>query len=164
MRGLVAIGVGIGVVAIMAVVAVGLSATRDPDQFAADSPQAVLQAYLQAFEDEDYETAYASFSAEVQGQMSLEEFERAATDYYQYATESRRVVYDGVETDGDERATLRLTTLRLTVEVSYGDVLFADRYSYPTEVRMVREDGSWRIDQALIHLDPAPVPAPAPAD
>jgi len=158
-RGLIAIGVGIGVVAILAVVAVGLSAARDPDQFPADSPQAALQAYLQAFEDEDYEAAYASFSADVQRQMSLEEFERAATDYHQYATESRRVLYDGVETDGNERA-----TLRLTVEVSYGDVLFADRYSYPAEVRMVREDGAWRIDQALVHLDPAPVPAPAPAD
>ena len=159
MRGLIAIGVGIGAVAILAVVAVGLSAARDPDQFPADSPQAALQAYLQAFDDEDYEAAYASFSADVRGQMSLEDFERAATDYHLYATESRRVLYDGVETDGDERA-----TLRLTVEVSYGDVLFADRYSYPTEVRMVREDGAWRIDQALVHLDPAPVPAPAPAN
>jgi len=157
-RGLIAIGVGIGVVAILAVVAVGLSAARDPDQFPADSPQAALQAYLQAFDDEDYEAAYASFSADVRGQMGLEDFERAATDYHLYATESRRVLYDGVETDGDERA-----TLRLTVEVSYGDLLLADRYSYPTEVRMVREDGAWRLDQALVHLDPAPVPAPAPA-
>jgi hypothetical protein len=158
-RGLIAIGVGIGAVAILAVVAVGLSAAREPDQFPADSPQAALQAYLQAFDDEDYEAAYASFSADVRGQMSLEDFERAATDYHLYATQSRRVLYDGVETDGDERA-----TLRLTVEVSYGDVLFADRYSYPTEVRMVRGDGAWRLDQALVHLDPAPVPAPAPAD
>jgi hypothetical protein len=160
-RGLIAIGVGIGVVAILAVVAVGLSAARDPDQFPADSPQAALQAYLQAFDDEDYEAAYASFSADARGQMSLEDFDRAATDYHLYATESRRVLYDGideVETDGDERA-----TLRLTVEVSYGDVLFADRYSYPTEVPMVREEGAWRIDQALVHLDPAPVPAPPPA-
>jgi hypothetical protein len=156
-RGLIAIGVGIGVVAILAVVAVGLSAARDPDQFPADSPQAALQAYLRAFDDEDCEAAYASFSADVRGQMSLEDFERAATDYHLYATE-RRVLYDGVETDGDERA-----TLRLTVEVSYGDVLFADRYSYPTEVPMVRDEGAWRIDQALVHLDPAPVPAPAPA-
>jgi len=157
-RGLVAIGVGIGVVAILAVVAVGLSAARDPDQFPADSPQAALQAYLAAFEDEDYEAAYAFFSADVRGQMGLEDFERAATDYHLYATQARRVLYDGVETDGDERA-----TLRLTVEVSSGDVLFADRYSYPTEVPMVREDRAWRIDQALVHLDPAPLPAPAPA-
>ena len=159
MRGLIAIGVGIGAVAILALVAVGLSAARDPDQFPADSPQAALQAYLQAFDDEDYEATYASFSADVRGQMSLEDYERAATDYHLYATQSRRVLYDGVETHGDERA-----TLRLTVEVSYGDVLFADRYSYPTEVPMLREDGVWRIDQALVHLDPAPVPAPAPGD
>jgi hypothetical protein len=162
MRGLVAIGVGIGAVAILAVVAVGLSAARDPDQFPADSPQAALQAYLQAFEDQDYEAAYAFFSADVQGQMSLEEFEQLATDYRLYATESRRVLYDGidqVQTDGGERA-----RLRLTVEVSYGDVLFADRYAYPTEVPMLREGEVWRIDQALVHLDPAPIPAPAPAD
>jgi len=162
MRGLVVIGVGIGVVALLAVAAVTFSAAQDPGQFPADSPQAALQEYLQAFEDEDYEAAYSSFSAEVQRQMSLEEFERAATEYGMYATESRRVLYDGidqVETDGVEQA-----TLQLAVEVSYGDVLFADRYSYPTEVRMVREDGTWRIDQALVHLDPAPIPAPAPVD
>ncbi|MGH2463423.1 MAG: hypothetical protein ACRDFZ_07375 [Candidatus Limnocylindria bacterium] len=159
MRGLIAIGVGIAVVAILAVVAAASSTTQDPDEFAADSPEAALQAYLQAFDGEDYQAAYAYFSADVQDQMSLEDFERAATDYGLYATESRRVLLEpeavrGI--DGEETA-----TLRLTVEVSYGNVLFADRYSYPAEVPMVRQDGAWRIDQALVHVDPAPGPIPA---
>jgi len=157
MRGLVAIGVGIGVVAILAVVAVGMSAARDPDQFPADSPQAALQAYLQAFEDEDYVAAYAFFSADVQRQMSLEEFEQAVRNYGMYAGDSRRVLYDGTRGTGDH------VTLQLTVEVLSGG-LATDRYSYPTEVPMVRENEVWRIDQALVHLDPAPIPAPAPVD
>lgn len=165
MRGLIAIGVGIGVVAVLAVVAVTLTARQGPATFPPDSPQAAFQGYLEAFEDGDYEAAYGFFSTQVQAQMGFDEYERVAREFGQYATETRRVLYDGldqVETDGEERA-----TLRMTVEVSYGGLFVTDRYSYPTEVPLVREDGAWRIDQPLIHVDPAPVnfdPAPAPVD
>jgi len=156
MRGLVAIGVGIGVVAALAVVVVAFKAAQGPGEFPDDSPQAAIQGYLQAFDDADYEAAYAFFSSDVRALMSLEEFEQAARDYGMYAGDSRRVLYDSTRGTGDQ------VTLQLTVEVISGG-LATDRYSYPTEVPMVREDGTWRLDQALVHLDPAPVPAPAPA-
>ena len=159
MRSLVGIAVGIAAVAVVAVVAVAFTAAQGPAEFPPDSPEAALQAYLEAYDEGDYEAAYGHFSADVQDQMAFEEFERVAREYGIYAGESRRVLYDGVgrvEIDGDETK-----TLQLTVEVSSGGGLAANPYSYQTEVPMVREDGAWRIDQPLVHLDPAPIPAPA---
>src|SRR3989304_7322769 len=108
MRGLVASGVGIGVVAVLAVVAVAFTAAQGPAEFPSDPPQAALQRYLQAFEDADYEAAYGFFAADVQAQMGFEEFERVAREYRTYATDSRRGLHNGTRGTGD-RGTLQLT-------------------------------------------------------
>ena len=49
---------------------------------------------LVAVEDEDYETAWSYLSADVQSDLSLDEYRRAARDYGYWGTGSRRVLFD----------------------------------------------------------------------
>ena len=63
----------------------------------------------------------------------------------------RTVLFDSSTGTGDR------VQLHLIVEEFYGDGLSGDTYRSPRDVRLVREDGEWRIDQALIWLDPAPI-------
>jgi hypothetical protein len=155
MRGLWAIVVGVVGIAVISTAAVVLLAGRGPSTFPPDSPEAALQAYLEGFAAQDWETAYGSFSSDVQADVSYDEWVRAAEEWVTYSgPQSRRVVVDDVEVDGNE------ATLYLTLEFAEGGGLGGSSYSYPTQVQMVREDGAWKIDQPLVYVEPGPFPAP----
>jgi len=151
-----AIAAGIVGISVLAVVVLAVAGNRPPTAFPPDSPEAALQGYLTAFEAGDYPKAYGYFSTDVQAVMSLDQFEQAAADYRTYNTGSRRVTYDGTDGSGDR------VTLHVTIETTAAGGLSTDRYTYSAEVPMVREAGRWRIDQALVFLDPGPVMGPAP--
>jgi hypothetical protein len=80
-RSLFAIGFGIVALVIVAVIAVVLLGSREATSFSADTPEGVVQRHLAAVEDEDYEAAWGYLSADVQSDLSVEEYRRAARDY-----------------------------------------------------------------------------------
>ena len=49
-------------------------------------------------------------------------------------------------------------TVSLTVEEFSGDGLNGSTYRSSRDIRLVRENGAWRIDEPLVWLDPAPMP------
>ena len=151
-RSLIAIGGGIAVLVVMAVIAVVLLGSREAPTFSADTPEGVVQRHLAAVEAQEYETAWGYFSSAVQSDLSADEYRRATRDYGYYGGESRRVLFDRSEVDG-ERA-----RVWLTVEEYYGGGPFGggDTYRSTREVVLVREDGEWRIDDPLIGLEPMP--------
>jgi hypothetical protein len=67
---------------------------------------------------------------------------------------SRRILFDRTDIDGDRGR------VHLTVEEYFGGGPFGggETYRSPREIRMVREDGSWRIDEPLAGVEPVPVP------
>lgn len=144
----------VGIVAIAAA-AVLLLGGREPASLPADSPEGVLQRHLAAFEDGDFEAAHAYFSNEVRSEMDVDAYERLTRDYGMFPTDtSRRVLFDRTETDGDR------ARVHLTVEEYYGGGPFGggETYRSPREIRLVREDGAWRIDEPLVGVEPAPFP------
>ena len=152
--------VAVGIVALVAITAavVLLLGSREPAILPADAPEGVVQRHLAAFEDGDFETAHAFFSSEVRAEMDVEAYEQLTRDYGMFPTDtSRRVLFDRTETDG-ERA-----TVHLTVEEYYGGGPFGggDTYRSPREIRLVREEGQWRIDEPIVGFEPAPFPVPA---
>jgi hypothetical protein len=155
-RTLAFIAGGIVALVLVSVVVVLLAGGRQRQEFAAGTPEAALQAYLDAWEEGDAEATWAFFSAEVQEEYTLEDYERAVSDYnlYQYPEggPSRGVYIEGVDGSG-ERA-----TVQLTVEEHYGDGLNTNSYRSPRAVRMVREGGAWKLADPLIWLDPADFP------
>lgn len=151
-RSLLAIGLGIAVLVGVAVIAVVVLGSRDATSFPADTPEGIVQRHLAAVEDEDYETAWSYLSADVQSDLSLDEYRRAARDYGYWGTGSRRVLFDRSEVDGDR------ARVWLTVEEYYDGGPFGggDTYRSTREIALVREGGEWRIDDPIIGLEPMP--------
>jgi hypothetical protein len=142
-----AIVIGIVVVAVLVVIA----ASRPPTTYPAGSPEATVQGFLAANDDGDPETAYAFFSQSVRDSMSVEEYRRAWTDYGWEREQDRRVVLEEVDLR-DTRA-----TVHLRVDVYSGGGPFgSSRYTYERSVGLVREEGTWRIDEPLVGLEPIP--------
>jgi hypothetical protein len=152
-RSVLYIGVGVAALVVLAVLIVVLVAPRSPATFAEGSPEAAFQRYLLSVEDGDYPAAYELFSQEVRDEMSLRQYERNASGYgapYGPGV-SRRILFDRTSGGGDR------ATLHLTVEEFYAGGPFGggDTYRSSRQVRMVREGGEWRIDEALFGLEPA---------
>jgi hypothetical protein len=151
-RSIVAIGASVIAVAVLALLVVFLAGERGGASVAADSPEGVLQRYLAAWDDDDLAMAHAQFSADVRSRMDLEAFGRARDDWAAYSeSRDRRVLFDATRIDGDQ------ATVSVTIEQFSGGGLGGSTYRYDRSVRMVREDGAWRIDEPLTWLDPAPI-------
>ncbi len=142
--------VAVAVAALLLVAVAALQAsTSTRAEFPQDSPAGVFQAYLAACLDDDLVAAYDFFSARVRRQMTFDEFERASTYWGPDQLDGRQIVLDGVVERGD-RATLRIR------DMHRGDagLLGRDTHDRELEVRLVREREAWRIDMALVGIDP----------
>ena len=140
----------VGAVLVLVVAAIAAVATLGSRTatYPAGSPEAAFQGYLAAYDEGDYETSYAYFTDAVKvrfpyGQYVDECTSRGASD------EGVRVIIERADISG-ERA-----TLRLTIERYYANGLQSSRYRSPGEVRLVRIDGRWRIDQRMIGVEPS---------
>jgi hypothetical protein len=149
-RTILVIGGGVLALVVLAAAVVLLVGGREPVSYPADSPEGVLQRYLAAFEAGDLDEAHGYFSSAVREEMDLEAFERTARDYGLYPSQtSRRILFDRSEIEGDT------ARVHLTVEEFYGGGPFGagETYRSPRVIALAREDGAWRIDEALIGLD-----------
>jgi hypothetical protein len=148
-RSVVYIGAGILALVVLGAAVVLLAEGRRPPSFEAGTPQAAIQAYLAAWQDDDYEAAYGFFSDEIRADTSLEEYESQRRSFGDpYGDGSDTAVYiDRAEGD-DQRV-----TLYLTVEQHYGGGLGGDSYRSQREVRMVHQADGWKIDEPLIGVE-----------
>lgn len=132
-------------VAVAAVVATATLGGRTAT-YAPGTPEAVFQDYLQRLEAGDLDGAYGSFSAGVRSRLPLASFEQQVD---QADGPSVRVQIDRAEITGD------IARLRLTIDRWWAGGLQSSRWREERTIRLVREAGAWRIDEALAGLDPA---------
>lgn len=145
-----------GIVAILGltVLIVVLADQRAPVDYPPDSPEAAVQAYLQAWDADDPAAAYAWFSADAQKQLAFDDY-RPIFEEFQRHTEGpdaarRSVFISGTRGSGDR------VTVNLTVEEVYGTGLSLNTYRSSRSVAVVREGTSWKLAEPLVWLDPAP--------
>lgn len=155
-RTLIAIGLGVMLVALMSV-GVVLVASSQPPHFATDSPEWTIQQYLAAWDRDDPKAAFPFFSKRLHALYSLTDYERFADEapYRDGEDPGSRgaVVIEWTDGSGDRRK------VHLTVREVYGEGLDATTYSSARSVRMVREGDVWRIDELMIRLAVGPQPA-----
>jgi hypothetical protein len=136
--------VALVVVAVAVVIVLG---SRGAATYPPDSPEASFQAYLQAYEANDLETAYGYLSVRIRSDTALSAYLDEAA-MYDRGDMTRGVWIDSVDRTGGR------ATLNLTIEEFYSSGLSSSSYRYESRVRMVLEDGSWRIDERLAGVDP----------
>jgi hypothetical protein len=149
-RSVLVIGAGILGIVVLGVVVVLLAEGREPQAYEPGTPEAAMQAYLAAWDNDDASAAYDYFSNSIKATVSREDYigqSRAFGD----AGANRATFIDRVE--GDESQ----VTVFLTVEEYYGEGL-GESYTSQRNVRMVHEDG-WKIDELLVGLEPSAFPA-----
>ena len=132
------------VIVVIAAVLFVAAGDREDAAYAPGSPEAAYQAYLRAWEAGDVDTAWASLTSQAQDRVDEYEFRAAA----RWRDEERvRIWIDDVDTTA-ERA-----TLHVTIETTYDGLLGPDHDRHDAWVRLVREDGEWRIASPLIGYD-----------
>lgn len=154
-RSLIIAGLLVLSLVIAAAVAAITLGSRGPASFPADSPQEAFQSYYRAYQNQDTDIAYQYFSQRVQRQVSLEEYSRIVGSSGLYtSTDERnaRILVDRVE-QSDDRATLYLIK-----EMFVGTGINATQFSSERQVRLVREGGAWKIDDALMGIELLPLP------
>jgi hypothetical protein len=154
-RTLIAVGLGVLLVALLSV-GVVLVAGSQPPHFATDSPEWTIQQYLAAWDRDDPEAAFTFFSERLHALYSLAAYERFADEAPYRDDEDLgshgAIVIEGTDGSGDRRK------VHLSVREVYGEGLEATTYSSPRSVRMVREGDVWRIDELMIRLQVGPQP------
>ena len=125
------VAAAVGLVAVLAVVAGILSATRHAPTVEPGTPVAVVQAYLAAVIDADHETAVAQLSGE--SPCTVDDFDRA------YLPQGVRVVLRDSRIDGDS------AQVRVDVITSTGGPFDTSEYSEKVTFRLTRASGAWLI-------------------
>lgn len=108
--------------------------------------RSVIQLQLNAFNREDYDTAYSFASRHIQTNFSRLEFEQMVKSGYPQIARSRRAVFEKIaflETESRAVATVMITGL--------------DRTTITANYRMVWEDGRWRIDGVMTIHERMPI-------
>jgi hypothetical protein len=148
-RGVLIISAAILGIVVLGAVVVLLTEGREPRAYPPGTPEAAMQAYLAAWDNDDPSAAYDFLSNSIKGSISREDYV-AQSGAFEDVGLNRATYIDRVV--GDESQ----VTVHLTTEEFYGDGL-GDSYLTQHTVSMVREDG-WKIDELLIGLEPSAFP------
>jgi hypothetical protein len=148
-RSILLIGAGVLALVVVSVIVV-LVLRKGPQAFPAGSPQAALSRYLAAWDDNDIEAAYGLLSQGAHDRVAYSEYQSAANSYQAYGQTAHDVTIDRVTGTGDR------VTIQVTVQEFYGDGLSANVSRSPRSIPMIHEPDGWKIDDALVWLDPGP--------
>jgi hypothetical protein len=146
-RSVLLIGAAIVALVVVALI-VAVALPNRPTDYATGSPEAAFQDFYEAWEAGDVEAAYGHLSSAVTADLTLTDYRRMDADWSWQRDQGRRLVLLSVDLTG-ERA-----TLHVRVDEFYQGGLSGQRNSYERSVRLVRELGTWLIDEPLIGIEP----------
>jgi hypothetical protein len=135
--------VAFAVVAASVVLLVGQAPARE---YPADTPEGTIQRYVRALDDRDLDTAYGLLSAARRTSLSRADFADMAGAYGQpYDQGSGRIVRIAATTITGDRA-----VIELAIEQFWGGGFSSNRIVLQRIVDLVREEGGWRLRDALV--------------
>ena len=127
--------------AVGAVFLAGRQAPRPPAD--PQSPVGVVQAYVEAIRSGDLARAHGHLSRAAQSSLPLSTYRERFPRYVEPASSDQRVLIEPVVVEAD-RAEVKVTISRFSAR---SDPFSARTFHRDVTVRLVREDGAWRVDQ-----------------
>ena len=118
-------------------VVVALVTSREVELLSADSPEGVVQRYLLALEDEEYEEAYGYLSSALQRDCTYVDFVRGASSR---GVRDGRVTLEDTQTF-DDSALVRARVTEFQPDLPFG----SSEYSYDRTFELELEEGQWRL-------------------
>ena len=140
---LIGMGGALAALAVIAVVAAVLVGGGQPTSYPEDTPEGVIQRYIQAILDEDPTRAYDYLSTELQEKCSLANWqEQTRYSYYRY--DEFQILLKEVRRPSDMEAEVIVSVSRFQEPGSF-DFTPSD-YSYDQRYYLrQQDDGTWRI-------------------
>jgi hypothetical protein len=141
-RTVLAIGGGVLVLVVIAVIVALTAGSSDPEVFPPGSPERALQDYVAAVNDGDREAAPALLTAAARARVEADQFFPSP---YCGGSDDRRVRVDRTDITGNR------ATITLTVQEVSSSVFDFDQYEYTQTAPMVLEsDGQWKVNEAYV--------------
>ena len=147
-------GAALGILIVASIVAAVL---QNEAEFAPGSPEAAVQAYLRALDEDDIRAAYDAFSPELREGCSVEDIFGDDSDWWRM--DEKRITFEGARTlDETTFVTVRIS------ELSGGGLFGPSEYSFEENFALKRFDGDWKFSQypwpfpRCARVAPAPVP------
>ena len=138
----------VGVLVVLSVVVILAFGSAGVREYPAGTPEATVQAYVRAIDGNDLPAAYALLSARLKTTLTESAFTDRVTMYgYSGGDGPSRVVRIDRTDLRDDRA-----TVDLTLEQYYdgGGGLGPNRATFHPTMLLVREGGSWKLDQLYV--------------
>ncbi len=124
---------------------VALVAGRTAETLPENSPEGVVQRYLQALEDDDFRAAYSYLSSHLQQECSVQDFREGTRWSVQ---RGKRVILEGTEEIG------RRTIVAVRISSISPDAPFApSETSHRQEYTLEKQGGAWRFARLPWPLD-----------
>ncbi len=112
---------------------------RDEAEFAPGSPEAAVQNYLRALNNDDFHAIYDGLSPELQEKCSIEDMFKFSD---RWQTGEKRITIDNMRTFDD--------TTFITVRIAQFqrvDLFSSGEYSFDETFALKQFDGSWKLSQ-----------------
>jgi hypothetical protein len=139
LRSILPIAGALAALVVIAVIVALVASPDEPETFAAGSPERAVQDYIEALRDFDVDRAYGMLSEQARADVSRSDF-RMYVRYSCVQQSHCRVRLADVSVDGDR------ATVQVALEHSGGGPLDLNRYTERITIPLVREDGTWKID------------------
>lgn len=145
-RGLLLLVGGALLLILLGLIAIPLSAWREPTLAAANTPEGVVQRFYQAVYRDDYATAYSYVSADARQRMTLEEFQQQTG----LRQDNSRIQLSKTTISG-ESATVTVTESHFYP----GGPFDSGEWSSDSKVLLRREGQDWKITSGPFYVPDA---------
>ena len=132
---------GAAILGLLLAASVIVAILQEEEDFAPGSPEAAVQAYLRALNEEDFQAAYDLLSPELQSRCSIEDTLGGRVSS-RWQIEEKRMTLESAQTV--EETTF--VTVRVT-ELSRGGLFGPSEYSFEVSFALRQLDGNWKFSQ-----------------
>ena len=134
---------GGAILGLLLIASVVVAVLQNEAEFAPGSPEAAVQTYLRALDEDDFQAVHDALSPELQEQCSIEDmFGGRYVSQRRSALEDKRITLEGARTlDETTFVTVRIVEL-------YSDGLFGPSgFDYDETFTLEQFDGHWRFSE-----------------